>query len=235
MTSNVPETNLPPSTQAVGAVLSAPVASPLLSPPSLVRTERTRRAEHPETAVIAGHVESLRTRWTRLGADIASHLRPGVDDARLDGVEREFGLRLPPGARAWWRAVDGVDPVRARYGSSAPTVGPGGWVPLSLADAVRRATGQGPGLAAPPGLLPMFARDEEFIGVRLGVSTSEVEQLVLTEDGEGYQHSWRVSLDQLLTTWAGSLFAAVIWLPDARDWVVDPFALQALPHGELLD
>jgi hypothetical protein len=29
--------------------------------------------------------------------------------------------------------------------------------------------------------------------------------------------------------------AAVMWLPDAHDWVTDPFALQALPRAELLD
>jgi DNA-binding transcriptional MerR regulator len=59
--------------------------------------------------------------------------------------------------------------------------------------------------------------------------------MVLAEDGEGYQHSWRVGLDELLSTWADSLLAAVHWLPDAHDWVTDPFARQALPRAELLD
>ena len=146
-----------------------------------------------------------------------------------------MGLLIPRGARAWWRAVDGVDPVRTTFRTSAPTVGPGGWVPLTLEEAVRRASGQGPGLTAPPALLPLFARDEELIAVRLGSSRSVVEQIVLAEDGEGYQHSWRVGLDELLSTWADSLLAAVHWLPDAHDWVTDPFALQALPRAELLD
>ncbi|WP_432511167.1 SMI1/KNR4 family protein [Kineococcus sp. SYSU DK001] len=189
----------------------------------------------PEADRIAGLVQRLRSHWTRTGADIATRLRPGVDDARLDAVERQMGLLLPRGARAWWRAADGVDPVRTTFRTSAPTVGPGGWVPLGLDEAVQRATGQGPGLAAPPALLPVFARDEELIAVRLGSSRAVVEQLVLAEDKESYQHSWRVGLDELLSTWADALLAAVIWLPDAHDWVTDPFALQALPRAELLD
>jgi len=189
----------------------------------------------PEGDRIVEIVDRLRTHWTRSGADIATRLRPGVDDARLDAVERQMGLLIPRAARAWWRQVDGVDPVRSTFRTSAPTVGPGGWVPLTLDEAVRRATGQGPGLAAPPALLPVFARDEELIAVRLGSSRGVVEQLVLAEDGEGYQHSWRVPFEELLSTWAASLLAAVIWLPDAHDWVTDPFALQALPRAELLD
>lgn len=192
-------------------------------------------APDPEADRVSGIVTRLRTQWTRSGADIATHLRPGVDEARLDAVERQMGLLLPRGARAWWRAIDGVDPVRTTYRTSAPTVGPGGWVPLTLDEAVRRATGQGPGLAAPPALLPVFARDEELIAVRLGSSRAVVEQIVLAEDGQGYQHSWRVGLDELLGTWADSLLAAVHWLPDAHDWVTDPFALQALPNAHLLD
>ncbi|MEZ0492882.1 hypothetical protein AB2L28_11615 [Kineococcus sp. TBRC 1896] len=192
-------------------------------------------AADPEVERITALVGELRTRWSRSDADIATRLRPGVDDAQLDAVERQLGLLVPRAARAWWRAVDGVDPVRTTFRTSSPTVGPGGWVPLRLEDAVARATGQGPGLAAPPALLPMFARDEECIAVRLGSGRAVVEQLVLVEDGESYQHSWRVGLDELLSTWAGSLLAAVIWLPDAHDWVTDPFALQALPRAELLD
>ncbi|WP_328295818.1 hypothetical protein OG218_24500 [Kineococcus sp. NBC_00420] len=192
-------------------------------------------APDPEADRITGIVTRLRAQWTRCGADIASHLRPGVGEAHLDAVERQMGLLIPRGARAWWRAVDGVDPVRTTFRTSAPTVGPGGWVPLTLEEAVRRASGQGPGLTAPPALLPLFARDEELIAVRLGSSRSVVEQIVLAEDGEGYQHSWRVGLDELLSTWADSLLAAVHWLPDAHDWVTDPFALQALPRAELLD
>ncbi|WP_432519411.1 hypothetical protein [Kineococcus sp. SYSU DK006] len=197
--------------------------------------ERPTGAEAPEAVRIHELVQRLRAHWTRSGADIATRLRPGVDDSRLDAVERQLGLLLPRAARAWWREVDGVDPVRTRYRTSAPTVGPGGWVPLDLDEALRRASGQGPGLAAPPALLPMFARDEELIAVRLGSSRADVEQLVLSEDGEGYQHSWRVGLDELLGTWADSLLAAVLWLPDAHDWVVDPFAMQALPRPELVD
>lgn len=189
----------------------------------------------PEADRISALVQRLRSHWTRSGADIATRLRPGVDDAQLDAVERQMGLLIPRAARAWWRAVDGVDPVRTTFRTSSPTVGPGGWVPLRLEDAVARAAGQGPGLAAPPALLPVFARDEELIAVRLGSSRAVVEQLVLADDGEGYQHSWRVGLDELLSTWADSLLAAVIWLPDAHDWVTDPFALQAMPRAELLD
>ena len=192
-------------------------------------------APDPESDRIAGIVTRLRAQWTRSGADIATHLRPGVSEAQLDAVERQVGLLIPRGARAWWRAVDGVDPVRTTFRTSAPTVGPGGWVPLTLEEAVRRASGQGPGIAAPPALLPVFARDEELIAVRLGSSRAVVEQVVLTEDGQAYQHSWRVGLDELLSTWADSLLAAVHWLPDAHDWVTDPFALQALPRAELLD
>ncbi|GAA0289097.1 hypothetical protein [Kineococcus aurantiacus] len=213
---------------AARVVRPARTAGPLPSP---VRVP----AADPEADRVTGLVQRLRAHWTRLGADIATRLRPGVDDARLDALERQVGLLLPRGARAWWRAVDGVEPVRTTYRASAPTVGPGGWVPLTLEEAVRRATGQGPGLAAPPALLPLFARDEELIAVRLGTSRAVVEQLVLAEDGESYQHSWRVGLDELLSTWADSLLAAVIWLPDAHDWVTDPFAMQALPRAELLD
>ncbi|MEW1957637.1 hypothetical protein [Kineococcus sp. NPDC059986] len=189
----------------------------------------------PEADRITALVQRLRAHWTRSGADIATRLRPGVDDAQLDAVERQMGLLIPRAARAWWRAVDGVDPVRTTFRTSSPTVGPGGWVPLRLDDSVARASGQGPGIAAPPALLPLFARDEELIAVRLGSSRAVVEQLMLMEDGESYQHAWRVGLDELLSTWADSLMAAVMWLPDAHDWVTDPFALQALPRAELLD
>jgi hypothetical protein len=189
----------------------------------------------PEADRLTAIVQRLRAQWSRCGADIATHLRPGVDEARLDAVEHQLGLLLPRGARAWWRAVDGVDPVRTAYRTSAPTVGPGGWVPLTLDEAVRRATGHGPGLTAPPGVLPLFARDEELIVVRLGAGRAVAELIVLSDDGEGYQHSWRVGLDELLSTWADSLLAAVHWLPDAHDWVTDPFARQALPRAELLD
>lgn len=215
---------------AQGARLVRPARS-TPSVPSPVRLPAT----DPEADRVTGLVQRLRAQWTRSGADIATRLRPGVDDARLDAVERQTGLLLPRGARAWWRAVDGVDPVRTAYRTSAPSVGPGGWVPLTLDEAVRRMTGQGPGFAAPPALLPLFARDDELIAVRLGSSRAVVEQLVLADDGEGYQHSWRVGLDELLSTWADSLLAAVIWLPDAHDWVTDPFALRALPRAELLD
>ncbi|WP_432564734.1 SMI1/KNR4 family protein [Kineococcus sp. SYSU DK003] len=206
-------------------------APPAVQTPAPVRVP----APDPDADRIVAVVERLRTQWTRSGADIASRLRPGVDDARLDAVERQMGLLVPRGARAWWRTVDGVDPVRTAFRVSAPTVGPGGWVPLTLEEAVRRATGRGPGLASPPALLPVFARDEELLAVRLGSSRAVVEQLVLTEDGESYQHGWRVDLHDLLSTWADSLLAAVIWLPDTHDWVTDPFALQALPRAELLD
>ncbi|WP_432492248.1 hypothetical protein [Kineococcus gypseus] len=192
-------------------------------------------ASGADTTRVLQLVDVLRARWARAGADIATRLRPGVDDAALDAVEHQLGLLVPRAARAWWRSVDGVEPVRTRYRASAPTVGPGGWVPLGLAEAVRRATGRGPGPGAPPGLLPLFARDEELIAVRLGSSSAVVEQLVLAEQGDGYQHSWRVPLETLLSTWADALLAAVLWLPDAHDWVVDPFARQALPHSHLLD
>ncbi|ABS04556.1 hypothetical protein FHR75_003606 [Kineococcus radiotolerans] len=209
----------------VRAARRAPAAAPAARVP----------APDPEADRVTRTVERLRAQWTRCGADIAAHLRPGVDEARLDAVERQLGLLMPRGARAWWRAVDGVDPVRTAYRTSAPTVGPGGWVPLTLDEAVRRASGRGPGLAAPPALLPLFARDEELIAVRLGSSRTVVELVVVSEDGEGYQHSWRVGLDELLGTWADAMLAAVHWLPDAHDWVTDPFALQALPRAELLD
>lgn len=228
-TSNTPlEPGLSDRTDQVRVVRAARTAAPAPVPARLAVTD-------PEAERVTALVQRLRSHWTRTGADIATRLRPGVDDARLDAVERQMGLLMPRGARAWWRAADGVDPVRTTFRTSAPTVGPGGWVPLALDDAVQRATGQGPGLAAPPALLPVFARDEELIAVRLGSSRAVVEQLVLTEDKESYQHSWRVGFDELLGTWADALLAAVIWLPDAHDWVTDPFALQALPRAELLD
>lgn len=217
-------TGAPPALAAEAA--PAPATAPVLRPVE---------AAHPDAVRTTELVDQLRTQWTRSGADIASRLRPGVEPARLDAVEHQLGLTIPVGARAWWLLVDGVDPFRTRYRTSAPTVGPGGWVPLGLDDAVRRASGQGPGPGAPPGLLPVFARDEEIIAVRLGTPEAHVEQLVLDDEGEGYQHAWRVPFEQLLATWAGSLFAAVHWLPDAHDWVVDPFAVQALPHAHLLD
>ena len=234
MTSNVPVNRH----HVVRAVRTSTAGPAPLAPSAATAPARsaTRRPESdPEAVRVTQLVEALRSQWLRSGADIATRLRPGVDDARLDAVEREVGLLVPRGARAWWRQVDGVEPVRTRYRTSAPSVGPGGWVPLSLDDAVRRAAGEGPGPAAPPALLPMFARDEELLAVRLGSSSAQVEQVVLADDGDGYQHARRVSLDLLLSTWAASLYAAVIWLPDAHDWVIDPFALQALPHNELLD
>ncbi|WP_432482065.1 hypothetical protein [Kineococcus esterisolvens] len=231
------------TSQVLGAASTAPAPQP--APPRLVpaphRTAGTagpRRPADEDTAEVTRVlqlVDVLRARWARAGADIATRLRPGVDDAALDAVEHQLGLLVPRGARAWWRSVDGVDPVRTRYRTSAPTVGPGGWVPLGLEDAVRRATGQGPGPVAPPGLLPVFARDEEMLAVRLGPSCTQVEQVVLDDDGEAYQHSWRVPLEVLLSTWADALLAAVLWLPDSHDWVVDPFARQALPNAHLLD
>lgn len=213
-----------PAAPASPAVLRRP-AGPL----------RSTTGASAEVTRVLQVVDVLRSRWARVGADIATRLRSGAEDAALDAVERRLGLVLPPAARAWWRCVDGVEPVRSRYRTSAPTVGPGGWVPLGLEDAVRRATGQGPGPGTPPGLLPLFARDEELVAVRLGSPSAQVELVVLDDDGEGWQHGWRVPLELLLSTWADALLAAVQWLPDAHDWVVDPFARQALPHAHLLD
>ena len=119
---------------------------------------RPTGAEAPEVVRTRELVDRLRAQWTRSGADIATRLRPGVDDSHLDAVERQLGLLLPRAARTWWREVNGVDPVRTRYRTSSPTVGPGGWVPLDLGEALPRASGQGLGLPAPPALLPMFAR-----------------------------------------------------------------------------
>ena len=246
-TPSAPESSGPPGRRQriLRSVRSAATTAPSAGSPALAATApvpaapaapaREEAPVHPEVRRTTERVEQLRSQWARTGADIAGRLRPGADDARLDAVERRLGLTLPPAARTWWRLVDGVEPVRSRYRTSAPTVGPGGWVPLGLDDAVRRATGQGPGPGAPPGLLPMFARDEELIAVRLGTEHAQVEQLVLADDGEGYQHAWRVDLDVLLATWAASFLAAVHWLPDAQDWVVDPFAVQALPNAHLLD
>ena len=232
-TSAVVPTLAPPA-----PVQASPVQATARQPtptPVAASTPRAGAPVHPDVTRTTERVEQLRSQWARCGADIAGRLRPGVEEARLDEVERRLGLSLPVAARTWWRLVDGVEPVRSRYRTSAPTVGPGGWVPLGVDDAVRRATGQGPGPGVPPGLLPLFARDEELIAVRLGTEHAQVEQLVLADDGEGYQHGWRVDLDLLLGTWAGSFFAAVHWLPDAQDWVVDPFAVQALPNAYLLD
>ncbi|WP_432503544.1 SMI1/KNR4 family protein [Kineococcus arenarius] len=225
------------------APAAAATAIPHPAPPPALTPQRTTASEpvrHPDVegadaTRVLQLVDVLRARWARAGADIATRLRPGVDDAALDATERQMGLLVPRGARAWWRCVDGVEPVRTRYRTSSPTVGPGGWVPLSLEDAVRRASGQGPGPGAPPGLLPVFARDEGLLAVRLGSSSTQVELLELAEDGESYQHSWRVPLEVLLSTWADALLAAVLWLPDSHDWVVDPFARQALPNAHLLD
>lgn len=219
-------TTPPPSIAPVPVAGEVPVRTP---------APRPEPPAHPDAVATTDLVDRLRTQWSRSGADIATRLRAGVETGRLDAVEHELGLTIPVGARTWWSLVDGVDPFRTRYRTSAPTVGPGGWVPLGLDDAVRRATGQGPGPGAPPGLLPVFARDEELIAVRLGTPDAHVEQLVLVEGGEGYQHGWRVPFEKLLATWAGSLVAAVHWLPDAHDWVVDPFAVQALPDAHLLD
>ncbi|WP_432545948.1 SMI1/KNR4 family protein [Kineococcus sp. SYSU DK004] len=189
----------------------------------------------PVDARVGALLDRLRAQWTRVGADIAGRLRPGVGDAELDAVEERTGLRVPAGARAWWRRVDGVEAVRTRYRSSSPTVGPGGWVPLRLADALERSAGTGVGPGTPPGLLPLFARDEELVAVRLGAAATVVEHLALVETRDGYQHGWRVDLEVLLGTWADSLLAAVVWLPESHDWVVDPFAVQALPLRHLVD
>jgi len=220
-------------------VVATPIVSPVASTPAVAAPavpaggqesadEEVRRVNHL--------VDELRRHWTRTGADIAGRLRPGVDEAALDAAEHRLGLPVPRGARAWWRRVDGVDPYRSsRYRAQAPTVGPGGWVPLRLADALERTGSSVVGAPAPPGLLPLFARDEELIAVRLGSGPARVEQLVLADDGESYQHAWRVGLEELLGTWADSLLAAVHWLPDAHDWVVDPFALRAMRNAHLLD
>jgi len=206
------------------------------APPSTVTALPPSAETAAEVRRVNQLVDDLRRHWTRTGADIAGRLRPGVDDAALDAAEHRLGLPLPAGARTWWRRVDGVAPFRSsRYRAQAPTVGPGGWVPLRLADALERAGGSAVSTPAPPGLLPLFARDEELIAVRLGPGSTRVEQLVLADDGEGYQHGWRVSFELLLSTWADSLLAAVHWLPDAHDWVVDPFALRALRNAHLLD
>ncbi|WP_337062914.1 hypothetical protein [Kineococcus sp. G2] len=217
-----------PAATAHGPALPAPQRS---GSAALLRSGE----EDTEVTRVLQLVDVLRARWTRAGADIASRLLPGVDEAALDAVEHQMGLLVPRAARTWWRSVGGVEPVRTRYRASRPTVGPGGWVPLGLEEAVRRATGQGPGPGAPPGLLPLFARDEELLAVRLGSSSAVVEQLVLDEAGDAYQHGWRAPLEVLLSTWADALLAAVLWLPDSHDWVVDPFARQALPHAHLLD
>ncbi|MFB9378811.1 hypothetical protein ACFFKU_00365 [Kineococcus gynurae] len=193
-------------------------------------------AEDLVHAAVERRLHALRQQWTRVGADIAARLRPGVAAAELDAAEDRLGLPIPAAARAWWSLVDGVEPVRRRYGRTTPSVGPGGWVPLSLADAVDRVAGGGAlGAPTPPGLLPVFARTEELLAVRLGHGVAVLEQLELGDEGDSYQHGWRADLDELLRTWADALLAAVIWLPDAHDWVTDPFAVRALAKPYLID
>ncbi|GAA4981844.1 hypothetical protein [Kineococcus glutinatus] len=175
----------------------------------------------------------LYAQWSRVGADIASRLRPGAGDTDLDAAEAALAAPLPPGTRAWFRAVDGVEPVRTRFRTSLPSIGPGGWVPLSLDAAVRRVRERDPSDFGDR--LPLFARDEQFLAVRLGGGVSVVDQLILDDPAGSFALGWSVPLTHLLGAWATALIASVLWLPDAHDWVVDPFSARALRHGHLLD
>ena len=191
-----------------------------------------RQVPAGEAAEVLRRVADLYAQWSRTGADIAERLRPGVGDDELDAAEEALGAALPAGARAWFRAVDGVEPVRTRYRTSLPSVGPGGWVPLTLAAAVRRAQERSP--CDFGGRLPLFARAEEFLAVRLGRPDAVVDQLMQEESVQTFSRGWSASLGTLLGAWANALIASVLWLPDAHDWVVDPFSARALPHGHLL-
>ncbi|GAB7189345.1 hypothetical protein NUM3379_00510 [Kineococcus sp. NUM-3379] len=195
--------------------------------------EEAQRAGHDEAAEVLRHVADLYAQWARVGADIATRLRPGADDAQLAAAQATLGAPLPPGARAWFRALDGVEPVRTRYRSWTPSIGPGGWVPLSLDAAVRRVREREP--ADHGRRLPLFGRDEQVLAVRLGTAESIVDLLVLDDPGAPFGVAWSVHLTTLLETWANALLASVIWLPDARDWVVDPFSARTVRNGHLLD
>ena len=195
--------------------------------------EAAQRAGHDEAAEVVRHVADLYAQWARVGADIATRLRPGAGDRQLAAAEAALGAPLPPGARAWFRALDGVEPVRTRYRTWTPSIGPGGWVPLSLDAAVRRVRERDP--ADYGRRLPLFGRDEQLLAVRLGTSESIVDQLVLDAPRAPFGVAWSVHLTTLLEAWANALLASVIWLPDARDWVVDPFSARAVRNGHLLD
>ena len=206
----------------------SPADTPGTPPP--LRETSPARAEAEE---VLYQLTDLYAQWAQADADIAARLRPGVSDAELDAAEAALGARLPPGARAWFGAVDGVEPVRSRYRTWQPTVGPGGWVPLSLAAAVRRVQECSP--ADFGRHLPLFTRDEQFLAVRLDGTETVVDQLLLEEPTPDFSTGWSVHLTTLLEAWANALVASVIWLPDARDWVVDPFSARAVRNRHLLE
>ncbi|PPK92173.1 hypothetical protein CLV92_11635 [Kineococcus xinjiangensis] len=216
---------------AVGDPSSVPDGVSVSSVPDGLSVQESET--HDEAAEVLHRVADLYAQWSRVGADIATRLRSGADDCDLAAAERALGAELPPGARAWFCAVDGVEPVRSRFRSSSPTVGPGRWVPLSLAAAVRRVQERSPRDFG--GRLPLFARDEQFLAVRLDRAESIVDQLMLDDPGEEFALGWAVHLPTLLEAWANALIASVVWLPDTHDWVVDPFSARALRHGHLLD
>jgi len=53
-------------------------------------------------------LEELKQRWTRQGAALVGHLRPGLSPQQMDAMTEHLDLRLPTEARIWWAWHDGV-------------------------------------------------------------------------------------------------------------------------------
>lgn len=65
--------------------------------------------EHPRITELRRALDELESQWNRLGAPIATHLRPGLTDAELSNVELELGTPIPPELRGLWTWHDGTN------------------------------------------------------------------------------------------------------------------------------
>jgi hypothetical protein len=72
--------------------------------------------------VLREALDAIEGQWVRLGAPIASHLRPGLAGQELDELAAACGWALPPELRTWWGWHDGTDSA-----SSLLDIGPGGF------------------------------------------------------------------------------------------------------------
>ena len=175
----------------VRPVRRGPAAAPRRGTGASRRRGPRGRARDEDRRAAAGAVDPLRGRHRRPPA-------PGVEEARLDAVERRLGLLDPAGGA-------GVV-ARRRRGRPGPD-----HLPHERPHHRSRRLGAADAWRTP--CAARRARDRASAprrrccrcspGTRSssrcawGPAGAVVEQVVLAEDGEGYQHSWRVGLDEL--------------------------------------
>jgi hypothetical protein len=114
---------------------------------------------HPYLAAdLLSGLERLGQQWQRLGAPIASYLRPGLSARDIDALAEAHGLTIPPELRVWWAWHDGAArPAEVPLYSAS--IGPGSLTFLGLRESLDAAASNRSIHAKSEGLGDLYWRD----------------------------------------------------------------------------